>query len=89
MLRVIARLNGEQPVELVPTFMGAHEVPPEYRGRQSEYVQLVVDEMIPKAAPLAEWCDVFCDRGFFTPEESAAILEAGAPRRHEAANSRR
>lgn len=78
MLRVIARLNGEQPVELVPTFMGAHEVPPEYRGRQSEYVQLVVDEMIPKAAPLAEWCDVFCDKGFFTPEESAAILEAGA-----------
>jgi imidazolonepropionase len=78
MLQVIRQLNGTQPVELVPTFMGAHEVPPEFRGRQPEYVRLVIDEMIPAAAPLAEWCDVFCDRGFFTPEESAAILEAGS-----------
>jgi imidazolonepropionase len=77
MLRVIRFLNAHQPMELVPTFMGAHEVPPEYRGRQAEYVGLVIDEMIPQAAPLAEWCDVFCDRGFFTPEESTAILEAG------------
>jgi len=77
MLRVIRFLNAHQPMELVPTFMGAHEVPPEYRGRQADYVKLVVDEMIPQAAPLAEWCDVFCDRGFFTPEESTAILEAG------------
>jgi imidazolonepropionase len=52
-------------------------VPPEYRGRQAEFVELVVDEMIPRAAPHAEWCDVFCDRGFFTPAESIAILEAG------------
>ena len=66
-----------QPVELVATFMGAHEVPPDYRGRQSDYVRLVIDEMIPRAAGLAEWCDVFCDRGFFTPEESQAILDAG------------
>jgi len=57
--------------------MGAHEVPPEYRGRQAEFVRLVIDEMIPAAAPHAEWCDVFCDKGFFTPEESIAILEAG------------
>lgn len=78
MLRVVARLNGAQPIELVPTFIGAHEVPPEYRGRQAEFVRLVIDEMIPAAAPHAEWCDVFCDRGFFTPEESTAILEAGA-----------
>jgi imidazolonepropionase len=77
MLRVIARLNRDQPVELVSTFMGAHEVPPEYRGRQGEYVRLLIDEMIPRAAPLAEWCDVFCDTGFFTPQESVAILEAG------------
>jgi imidazolonepropionase len=61
MLRVIRRLGGEQPVELVATFMAAHEVPPEYRGRQSEFVRLIIDEMIPQAAPLAEWCDVFCD----------------------------
>ena len=78
MLRVIARLAAEQPVELVSTFMGAHEVPPEYRGRQADFVRLIIDEMIPRAAGLAEWCDVFCDKGFFTPEESIAILEAGA-----------
>jgi imidazolonepropionase len=77
MLRVVARLGAGQPLELVPTFMGAHAVPPEYRGRQADYVRLVVDEMIPAAAAHAEWCDVFCDRGFFTPDESAAILEAG------------
>ncbi|HEY7476143.1 MAG TPA: imidazolonepropionase [Vicinamibacterales bacterium] len=78
MLRVIQRLNGEQPVELAATFMGAHEVPPEFRGRQPAYVELVIEEMIPRAAGLAEWCDVFCDRGFFTPGESRAILAAGA-----------
>ncbi len=78
MLRVVARLNTTQPIELVPTFIGAHEIPPEFRGRQADYVRLVIDEMIPAVAPHAEWCDVFCDRGFFTPEESTAILEAGA-----------
>ena len=77
MLRAVARLNALQPIELVATFMGAHEVPPEFRGRQGDYVRYVIDEMIPAAAPHAAWCDVFCDRGFFTPEESRAILEAG------------
>ncbi len=78
MLRVIRQLNEQQPVELVSTFMGAHEVPPEYRGRQSAFVELVIEDMLPRAAPLAEWCDVFCDRGFCTPDESRAILDAGA-----------
>ena len=77
MLRAIARLAGSQPLEIAATFMGAHEVPPEYRGRQAEFVRVVIDEMIPAAAGLAEWCDVFCDRGFFTAEESVALLEAG------------
>jgi imidazolonepropionase len=77
MLRVIRSLNGAQPMELVPTFMGAHEVPVEYRGRQSDYVRLVIDDMLPKAAGLAEWCDVFCETGVFTPDESREILEAG------------
>lgn len=77
MLQVIQRLAAEQPMELAATFMGAHEVPPEYRGRQPAYVELVIDGMIPRAAGFAEWCDVFCDRGFFTPVESRAILEAG------------
>jgi imidazolonepropionase len=80
MLRVIRALGGRQPIELSATFMGAHEVPPEYRGRQSAFVRLVIDEMIPAAAGLAEWCDVFCDQGFFTPDESREILEAGAAR---------
>lgn len=77
MLRVTQALSTAQPVELVSTFMAAHEVPPEYRGRQSEYVDLVINDMIPAAAPYAEWCDVFCDKGFFTPDESRRILEAG------------
>jgi imidazolonepropionase len=59
--------------------MGAHEIPIEYRDRRHEYVRIVVDEMIPAVAnaQLAEWCDVFCETGVFTPEESTAILTAG------------
>lgn len=79
LLRAIGRLAREQPVEVVPTFLGAHAVPPEYAGQRDRYVRLVVDDMIPAvaAARAAEWCDVFCDVGFFTPEEARTILEAG------------
>jgi len=79
MLRAIRTLAAGQPVELTATFMGAHEVPVEYRGRRGDYVRLVIDEMIPSVASegLAEWCDVFCETGVFTPDESQAILEAG------------
>ncbi len=77
MLEVIKVLNEDHAIDLVATFMGAHEIPLEYRGRQSEYVDLVIDEMLPECAPLAEWCDVFCERGVFTPDESVRILEAG------------
>lgn len=79
MLRAIRTLGSEQPVELTATFMGAHEVPAEYRGRRAEYARVVIDEMIPAVAAerLAEWCDVFCEDGVFTPDESRAILEAG------------
>ena len=82
MLRAIARLASEQPVDLVPTFMGAHEFPPEYRERREDYVRLVIDEMIPAVARsgLAEWCDVFCETGVFTPDQSTRILQAGAAR---------
>jgi imidazolonepropionase len=78
-LRAIRTLASEQPIELTATFMGAHEVPVEYRGRRAEYVRRVIDEMIPAvvADGLAEWCDVFCEQGVFTPDESRAILEAG------------
>jgi imidazolonepropionase len=77
-LRVIRRLDAEHPVDLVPTFLGAHEVPVEYRTRRDEYVSLVIDEMIPRvqAEGLAEWCDVFCETGVFTPEEAIAVLTA-------------
>ncbi len=77
MLEVIKVLNEDHAIDLVATFMGAHEIPPEYRGRQGEYVDLVINEMLPACAPLAEWCDVFCEKGVFTPEESVRILEAG------------
>ena len=79
MLRAIARLGRQHPIEIVPTFMGAHEVPVEYRQRRDEYVRLVIDEMIPAVASegLAEWCDVFCETGVFTPGESRRILHAG------------
>ena len=79
MLRVIRRLGREHAVQIVPTFMGAHEIPPEYRDRRREYVDLLVGSMIPAVARdgLAEWCDVFCETGVYTPEESEEILRAG------------
>jgi len=82
MLRAIRRLSDEQPVDLVPTFMGAHEIPLDYRQRREAYVRLVIDEMIPAVAAedLAEWCDVFCETGVFTPDESTRILQSGAAR---------
>lgn len=83
MLRVVARLGAEGPLELVPTFMGAHEFPPERRrGTRpgaEEYVELLIDEMIPAvaAAQLARFCDVFLEPGVFTAAEARRILEAG------------
>jgi imidazolonepropionase len=78
-LRAIARLSREHPLEIAATFLGAHEVPVEFRDCRERYVDLVVDEMIPAVASsrLAEWCDVFCERGVFTPAESIRILETG------------
>jgi imidazolonepropionase len=76
-LEVIAELNQEGPWELVPTFLGAHAVPPEFQGNREEYVRLLVDEMLPEVSRcrLAEFCDVFCEQGAFTLEESQRILE--------------
>jgi imidazolonepropionase len=80
MLRATARLAEQHEIEIVPTFMGAHEIPAEHRQRRDEYVRLVIDEMIPAvmAEGLAEWCDVFCETGVFTPGESRRVLNAGA-----------
>ncbi len=79
MLRVIRRLKETMPVTIKATFLGAHAVPSEYKGRQGEYVDLIVNEMIPLVAKenLADFIDVFCDRGFFTVEETERMLEAG------------
>jgi imidazolonepropionase len=79
MLSAIRSLADDVPIDLVATFMGAHEIPVEYRSRRDEYVGLVVDRMIPEVASrnLAQWCDVFCETGVFTPAESLRILEAG------------
>ena len=88
-LRAIRRLDERHAIDLVATFLGAHEVPLEYRHQREAYVGLVIDEMIPAVAAerLASWCDVFCETGVFTPDESVRILEAGgraglAPRIH-------
>jgi imidazolonepropionase len=80
LLRAIRRLDADHPIDIVPTFLGAHAVPIEMRGRRDRYIATIIDEMLPRVAAerLADWCDVFCDRGYFTPEESIAILQAGA-----------
>ncbi len=77
-LRVIKLVAGDIPATLLPTFLGAHEVPPEYRGNRAAYIQLVCDEMIPVVARqgLARCCDVFCEPGVFSPAESRTILTA-------------
>jgi len=77
-LRVISRLAAELPATLVPTFLGAHEVPPEYRGKRDAYIRLVCEEMIPTVAKqkLATSCDVFCEPGVFSAAESRQILAA-------------
>lgn len=80
MLRVIARIRQSTPMLVKSTFLGAHAVGRAYAGRQGEYVDLICREMIPEVGrqKLADYIDVFCDRGFFTPEETAKMLEAAA-----------
>ena len=79
-LRVIRRIKENAPLEVRATFLGAHAVGRAYRGRQSEYVEHVCNDMIPAVAKegLADFVDVFCDKGFFTVEETAKIIETGA-----------
>ncbi len=84
-LRVIRRLQQALPLRLVPTFLGAHEIPLEYRGTphaREEYIALIVDEMLPRVAAerLADFADIFCEPGVYTTDEARVIL--GAARRH-------
>ncbi len=78
-LRAIVTVATKHPIEIVSTFLGAHEVPVEFRADRNAYVNLLVEEMIPEVARerLAHWCDVFCETGVFTASESIRILEAG------------
>jgi imidazolonepropionase len=77
-LEVIRDLNELHPIDMVPTFLGAHEVPDEYRNKREEYISLVINEMIPKVVSgnLAEFCDIFCEEGVYDIEESRAIMSA-------------
>jgi len=79
MLRVIQKLKELSPLTIKATFLGAHAVPAGYKHRQNEYVDLVINEMIPMVAGegLADFIDVFCERGFFTPDETERMLMAG------------
>lgn len=78
MLRVIRRLNAETPLEFVPTFLGAHAVPEEFRNAPEQYVSLVIHEMLPRVVEekLAENCDIFCERGYFDIAAAEKILVA-------------
>ncbi|MGZ4160517.1 MAG: imidazolonepropionase [Neobacillus sp.] len=78
-LEVAKELNEKHVIDLVPTFMGAHAVPKEYKENPEAFIKILIEEMIPKVAELglAEFNDVFCEHGVFTPEQSKRILEAG------------
>ena len=76
-LRTIKILNEEHPLDIIPTFLGAHAIPPEYENKTDEYVSLIISDMIPKIAKegLAEFCDVFCEEGIFTIDQTQKILK--------------
>ncbi len=80
MLRVIKRLKETYPIEIKATFLGAHAIPLKYKTNAQAYIQLLIDELIPKVAKhqLAEYIDVFCETGYFSVQDTAQILEAGA-----------
>ncbi|MFP4366205.1 MAG: imidazolonepropionase [Bacteroidales bacterium] len=80
MLRVIRKLKENTPVIIRSSFLGAHAIPAEYKNRKEEYVNLIINEMIPRVADegLADYIDVFCERGFFSVEDTERILEAGS-----------
>lgn len=78
MLRVIKRLKAISPITIKATFLGAHAIPAQYKQNRKGYIDLIINDMLPKVAAenLADYCDVFCDQGFFTVEETEQILIA-------------
>lgn len=79
MLKTIKRLKENYPIIIKATFLGAHAIPLEYKNNRQGYIDLLINEMLPKIAGdgLADYCDVFCDKGFFTVEETDLILKSG------------
>ncbi len=77
-LEVMAALNANHPVDIVATFLGAHAVPPEYEGRSDDYIDFIIGEVLPVVSErrLAQCCDVFCEKGVFTPAQSRRLLLA-------------
>ena len=80
MLRVIRKLAANSPVSIKASFLGAHAIPTEYKEKREAYIDLIINEMLPQIAEekLADYCDVFCEKGFFTVEETDRILKAAA-----------
>ncbi|MFX0001849.1 MAG: imidazolonepropionase [Candidatus Hermodarchaeota archaeon] len=76
-LEAIQILDEDHPIDIIPTFLGAHAVPPEYKDRTDKYVELIISDMIPKIAKegLAKFCDVFCEKGIFSPKQTRKILK--------------
>ena len=79
MLRVIKKIKETSPITVKSTFLGAHAIPKSYKENPDQYVQKIINEMIPEIAneKLADYIDVFCDKGFFSPEQTEKILKAG------------
>jgi imidazolonepropionase len=77
-LEVMAALNADHPMDIVATFLGAHAVPPEYEGRSDDYIDFIIGEVLPVVSErrLAQCCDVFCEKGVFTPAQSRRLLLA-------------
>ena len=78
MLRVIKKLKTLSPLSIKATFLGAHAVPAEYKDRKQDYISLIINEMLPQIAAenLADYCDIFCENGYFSAEETIKILTA-------------
>lgn len=84
LLRVASRIGEELPVSVKTTFLGAHSVPPEFREHRDGYIRVLIDDMLPEVAPLADYCDVFVEDGVFSVDEAREILEAAASHGMEA-----
>jgi imidazolonepropionase len=80
LLKVINELKKKysKQIDIIPTFLGAHDIPPEYLGKTEEYITLIIEKMLPeiKNQALAEYCDVFCEEGYFDYGQSLRLLEA-------------